>query len=213
MPLEAQAKLLRVLQDGMVDRIGSTASVPVDVRIVAATNAHLQDAIKKGTFRSDLFYRLHVFPVSIPPLRDRREDIPPLADHFLAQAAAKLKRRHLKLGRQSLERLLEYSWPGNVRELQSLIDRAVILSTGDTVEIDKAYFPKTSLPLEPPTSEATPTTLHQLEHEHIIAILNRTGWRIYGPQGAAAQLGLNPETLRSKIRKLGLKKPSPTLST
>jgi formate hydrogenlyase transcriptional activator len=213
MPLEAQAKLLRVLQDGMVDRIGSTASVPVDVRIVAATNAHLQDAIKKGTFRSDLFYRLHVFPVSIPPLRERREDIPPLADHFLAQAAAKLKRRHLKLGRQSLERLLEYSWPGNVRELQSLIDRAVILSTGDTVEIDKAYFPKTSLPLEPPASEAMPTTLHQLEHEHIIAILNRTGWRIYGPQGAAAQLGLNPETLRSKIRKLGLKKPSPTLST
>lgn len=215
MPLEAQAKLLRVLQDGMVDRIGSTASVPVDVRIVAATNAHLQDAIKKGTFRSDLFYRLHVFPVSIPPLRERREDIPLLADHFLAQAAAKLKRRHLKLGRQSLDRLLEYTWPGNIRELQSLIDRAVILSTGDTVEIEEAFFPKTShLPASSvPVSETTPTTLHQLEHEHIFAVLKRTGWRIYGPHGAAAQLGLNPETLRSKIRKLGLKKPSPTLST
>ncbi|WP_447979004.1 sigma 54-interacting transcriptional regulator [Candidatus Nitrospira bockiana] len=207
MPLEAQAKLLRVLQDGMVDRIGGTTSVSVDVRIVAATNADLGEAIKKGTFRSDLFYRLHVFPVVIPPLRERREDIPLLADHFLSQAAARLKRRELQLSRPSLDRLMRYSWPGNVRELQNLIERAVILTTGETVEIDDGLFPKTQ-----PTADLSPgigrTTLQQIEYEHILSVLERTGWRIYGPDGAAAQLGLNPETLRSKLRKLGLKKPS-----
>ena len=213
MPLEAQAKLLRVLQDGMVDRIGSTASVPVDVRIVAATNAHLEDAIKKGTFRSDLFYRLHVFPVSIPPLRERQEDIPLLADHFLAQAAGRLRRGRLQMSRQSMERLMHYDWPGNIRELQNLIDRAAILTTGALVDISEAFFPKTSLSSEPPASQTAPTTLHQLEHEHILAALNKAGWRIYGPQGAAAHLGLNPETLRSRIRKLGLKKPSQTVPT
>lgn len=208
MPLETQAKLLRVLQDGMVDRIGSTNSIPVDVRIVAATNADLEDAIKKGTFRSDLFYRLHVFPVTIPPLRERPEDIPLLAGHFLSQTGAKLKRRKLKLGRQSLERLVQYAWPGNVRELQNLIERAVILSTTDTVEIDEAFFPKTTLATTPVPPISTATTLQQLEREHIVSVLEKTGYRIYGPQGAAAQIGLNPETLRSKLRKLGIKKPS-----
>lgn len=213
MPMEAQAKLLRVLQDGMVDRIGSTASFPVDVRIVAATNAHLEDAIKKGMFRSDLFYRLHVFPVSIPSLRERQEDIPLLADHFLAQAAVRLKRDRLRLSHQSLDRLMHYSWPGNIRELQNLIDRAAILATGVVVDIDEAFFPKTSFLQAPSGSQPAPTTLHQLEHDHLVAALNKSGWRIYGPQGAAAQLGLNPETLRSKIRKLGLKKPSQTVPT
>lgn len=211
MPLEAQAKLLRVLQDGMVDRIGSTTSVPVDVRIVAATNAQLEDAIKKGTFRADLYYRLHVFPVSVPPLRERQEDIPLLADHFLAQAAARLRRGPLRLSPQSMERLMNYSWPGNVRELQNLIDRAAILTTGGIVEIEEAFFPKTSPP-PTPSAPQSPPTLHQLEQDHIVATLNKAGWRIYGPDGAAARLGLNPETLRSRIRKLGLKKPSQSAS-
>lgn len=211
MPLEAQAKLLRVLQDGMVDRIGSTTSVPVDVRIVAATNAQLEDAIKKGTFRADLYYRLHVFTVSVPPLRERQEDIPLLADHFLAQAAARLRRGPLRLSRQLMERLMNYSWPGNVRELQNLIDRAAILTTGGIVEIEEAFFPKTPPP-PIPSAPQLPPTLHQLEQDHIVAMLNKAGWRIYGPDGAAARLGLNPETLRSRIRKLGLKKPSQSAS-
>jgi formate hydrogenlyase transcriptional activator len=182
--------------------------VPVDVRIVAATNADLAEAIKKGTFRADLFYRLHVFPVSVPPLRERREDIPVLAAHFLSLAAAKLKKRPLTLDPASLQRLVHYDWPGNVRELQSLIDRAVILSRSEIVVIDEAFFPKLETRPVASSPGATAMTLEQLERQHILSVLELTGWRVYGPQGAAAQLGLNPETLRSKLRKLGLKKSS-----
>ena len=212
MPLEAQAKLLRVLQDGQVDRVGGTQPVPVDVRVVAATNANLSHAIAQGKFRSDLFYRLHVFPVSIPPLRERREDIRLLAQHFLAQAAIKLKRPDVTLAPLSLDRLEKYNWPGNIRELQSVIERAVILAQFMVVEIDERFLPPVS-PVSRPSYEpsmlppAQATNLAALERDHIASVLEKTAWRIYGFHGAAQQLGLNPETLRSRLRKLGLKRP------
>jgi formate hydrogenlyase transcriptional activator len=213
MPLEAQAKLLRVLQDGLVDRVGGTQPVPVDVRIVAATNADLSHAIAQGRFRSYLFYRLNVFPVSIPPLRERREDIRLLAQHFLRQAAVKLKRPDVTLAPLSLDRLEKYNWPGNIRELQSVIERAVILAQFMVVEIDERFLPPVN-PVSRPSSEplmlpsAHATNLAALEREHIASVLEKTAWRIYGSHGAAQQLGLNPEKLRSRFLKLGMKRPS-----
>jgi formate hydrogenlyase transcriptional activator len=213
MPLEAQAKLLRVLQDGQIDRVGGTQPIPVDVRIVAATNADLSHAIAQGRFRSDLFYRLHVFPVSIPPLRERREDIRLLAQHFLAQAAIKLKRPDVTLAPLSVDRLEKYNWPGNIRELQSVIERAVILAQFMVVEIDERFLPPVT-PVSRPSGEpsmlppAQATNLAALERDHIASVLEKTAWRIYGSHGAAHQLGLNPETLRSRLRKLGIKRPT-----
>lgn len=206
MPLETQAKLLRVLQDGIVDRIGGTQPVSVDVRLIAATNADLSNAIQQGTFRADLYYRLHIFPISVPPLRERREDIHLLAQHFLAQIGAKLKRPHLTFDPQSLARLLAYNWPGNVRELQNVIERAVILSGSSQVTVDEMLLPTVKVgPHQPPEQ---PVNLSDRERQHIMDILDRTKWRIYGDQGAAQLLGLNPETLRSRLRKLGIKRPS-----
>ncbi|WHZ13975.1 MAG: Transcriptional regulator, Fis family [Nitrospira sp.] len=206
MPLETQAKLLRVLQDGMVDRIGGTQPVSVDVRLIAATNADLSSAIQQGTFRADLYYRLHIFPISVPPLRERREDIHLLAQHFLAQIGTKLKRPHLTFDPQSLARLLAYNWPGNVRELQNVIERAVILSGSSQVTVDEMLLPAVKVgPHQPPEQ---PVNLSDLERQHIMDVLDRTKWRIYGDQGAAQLLGLNPETLRSRLRKLGIKRPS-----
>jgi formate hydrogenlyase transcriptional activator len=201
MPLEAQAKLLRVLEDGQVDRVGSSQSIPVDVRIIAATNTDLVAAISAGRFRPDLFYRLHVFPIVIPPLRERPKDIPLLARHFLEHFRSKLKRQHLGFSAQSMDRLVQYTWPGNVRELQNVIERAVILARSSTIEIDDQFLAPRSSLAEPDTTD----NLQELERQHIIQILNRTQWRIYGPNGAAAQLGLNPSTLRSRLKKLGLK--------
>jgi formate hydrogenlyase transcriptional activator len=206
MPMETQAKLLRVLQDGMVDRIGGTQPVSVDVRLIAATNADLSTAIRQGTFRADLYYRLHIFPISVPPLRERREDIHLLAQHFLAQIGAKLKRPHLTFDPQSLARLLTYNWPGNVRELQNVIERAVILSGSSLVTVDEMLLPTVKVAPHQPAEQ--PVNLSDLERQHIIDVLDRTKWRIYGDQGAAQLLGLNPETLRSRLRKLGIKRPS-----
>ncbi len=205
MPMETQAKLLRVLQDGMVDRIGGTQPVSVDVRLIAATNADLSAAIQQGTFRADLYYRLHIFPIAVPPLRERREDIYALAQHFLAQIGAKHKRPHLTFDPQSMARLLAYNWPGNVRELQNVIERAVILSGSSQVTVDEML-----LPMVQASRAASPNqtdNLEDLERHHITLMLERTNWRIYGDHGAANLLGLNPETLRSRLRKLGIRRP------
>ncbi|GMV49928.1 MAG: Formate hydrogenlyase transcriptional activator FhlA [Nitrospirae bacterium] len=206
MPLETQAKLLRVLQDGMVDRLGGSQPVAVDVRLIAATNADLQAVVRQGTFRADLFYRLHIFPIHVPPLRERREDIHLLAQHFLAQIGHKLRRPHLTFDPRSLARLLAYHWPGNVRELQNVIERAVILSGSSHVTVDEVLLPGTQA--TPDTRQEHPANLSDLERRHIVDILERTNWRIYGEQGAAQLLGLNPETLRSRLRKLGIRRPS-----
>lgn len=205
MPLETQAKLLRVLQDGMVDRIGGSQPVSVNVRLIAATNADLSAAIQQGTFRADLYYRLHIFPIAVPPLRERREDIQLLAQHFLGQIGAKHKRPDLTFDSQSMARLLSYNWPGNVRELQNVIERAVILSSSSKVTVDEMLLP--ILQVGQAALSNRSESLQDLERHHIIMMLERTKWRIYGDQGAANLLGLNPETLRSRLRKLGIRRP------
>ena len=205
MPFEAQAKLLRVLEEGMVDRVGGTHPVPVDVRIIAATNADLTSAVSTGRFRSDLYYRLNVFPIVIPPLRDRREDIPLLVRHFLEAYRIKLNRPALELSAESMERLVNSPWPGNVRQLQNVIERAVILSRSRVVTIDAETLAdgKNSPPLGTPS----PSSLMDMERSHILSALESSHWRIYGPYGAAERLGLNPSTLRSRMKKLGLSRP------
>jgi len=203
LPLEAQAKLLRVLQDGLIDRVGGHEPIPVDVRIITATNSDLGTVIAEGRFRPDLFYRLNVFPIAIPPLRDRPEDIPVLARHFVRQDSLKLKRPCRDIEEASMQRLVQYSWPGNVRELQNVIERAVILTHSPEVEIDELLLASSGSNGHLESS----MRLHDLEHAHIRRTLEQTEWRIDGPFGAARQLGLHPSTLRSRLKKLGIKRP------
>ncbi len=207
MPLDAQVKLLRVLEDGLIDRVGGMQSIPVDVRVLAATNADLITASSEGRFRSDLYYRLHVFPIVLPPLRERPEDIPLLVKHFLEQYRLKLKRPPLALSHESMTRLCRYSWPGNVRELQNVIERAVILARSSTVEVEADLVAHSDAEAQ----NESPVNLVEMERQHILSVLTRTHWRIYGPHGAAGQLGVNPSTLRSRLKKLGLSRPTKQL--
>lgn len=206
MPLETQSKLLRVLQDGMVDRLGGAQPISVNVRVIAATNADLPRAVKEGKFRKDLFYRLNVFPIGIPPLRNRPEDIPSLAGHFLEQYGVKLNRSFDGIEPESLESLIRYSWPGNVRELENVIERAMIVSKSLRLRIDQRFL-ATEESDSLPSSQAT---LQEVERHYIASTLASTNWRIEGPDGAAQKLGIAPSTLRSRIRKLGLHRPTPT---
>jgi len=203
LPLEAQAKLLRVLQDGLIDRVGGHQPVPVDVRIITATNSDLGTVIGEGRFRPDLFYRLNVFPIAIPALRDRPDDIPLLARHFVQQYSLKLKRPCRDIEGGSMRRLVQYSWPGNVRELQNVIERAVILTHSPKIEIDEHLLASSGSN----GHAESPTRLHDLEHAHIRRTLEQTDWRIDGPYGAARQLGLHPSTLRSRLKRLGITRP------
>ncbi|MGA6828830.1 sigma 54-interacting transcriptional regulator [Nitrospira sp. NS4] len=202
MPLEAQAKLLRVLEDRLVDRIGGTRPLPVDVRVIAATNSDLVAAVSDGRFRSDLYYRIHVFPILVPPLRERREDIQLLACHFLEAYQVKLKRSALELSTEAMSRLTTYAWPGNVRELQNVIERAVILARSTVVEIEPQFLVTST------SHDEVSPNLTDMERRHIVRVLESTHWRIYGPQGAAAQLRMNPSTLRSRMKKLGVSRPA-----
>ncbi len=190
-PFEAQAKLLRVLEEGLVDRVGGTQPVPIDVRIIAATNADLASAVKGGRFRSDLYYRLNVFPISLPPLRERREDIPLLVRYFLDAHCTKLKRPALELSAESMEPLLNYSWPGNVRQLQNVTERAVILARSMTVTIEPDAL------AGGPAPSASASSLLEVERRHILSALESSHWRVYGQHGAAARLGLNPTPSQS----------------
>jgi formate hydrogenlyase transcriptional activator len=203
MPLETQAKLLRVLQDGMVDRLGGKQPVRVDVRVIAATNRNLPAAVKNGAFRADLFYRLNVFPIGVPPLRNRPEDIPLLARHFLQQYGMKLGRSCKDIDQESLERLIRYTWPGNVRELENVIERAMILSREPILRVDQHVLGSqdSSVTTSPPAS------LKDLERQHILQILTLTHWRIEGPDGAAIRLGIPPGTLRSRMKQFGMTRP------
>ena len=198
--LSAQAKLLRVLQEQEFERVGGSETLRVDVRVIAATNRNLADEVRAGRFRSDLYYRLNVFPVEIPALRQRVTDIPLLARFFLTKYAKKFGKRFDDIDPAGLEYLREYSWPGNVRELQNVIERAVILSQGSLLEI---------APLQPARAHPEAVTgklptLEALEREHITRTLEATGWQISGAKGAAAILGMNPNTLRSRMLKLGV---------
>lgn len=204
MPLETQAKLLRVLQDGMIDRLGGKQPIRVDVRIIAATNRDLSEAIKLGTFRADLLYRLNVFPIQLPTLRERPEDIPSLARYFLELYAVKLCRSCTHIGPDSLERLVRYSWPGNVRELANVIERSLILSHESILRIENHL-----LGLQDSSFTSLPSSgLKDFERRHILQTLSLTAWRIDGLDGAAARLGIPPSTLRSRMKQLGIKRPT-----
>ena len=219
LPAQAQAKLLRVLQEREVQRVGATKPVPINVRIIAATNRDLESCIHAGTFRSDLFYRLSVFPIFLPPLRERRQDIPRLAAHFVARFA---ERQHVALPAWApgvLEQLADYEWPGNIRELQNVIERAVILARDGVITRDLIALRR--VPESPPVhvraAEAPPPQNHpatnlvpfsEAERRAILRALELTGWRISGRQGGAEVLGLKPTTLHAKMKKLGITRPS-----
>jgi transcriptional regulator with GAF, ATPase, and Fis domain len=199
LPLELQVKLLRVLEDGQLERIGGTKTLTVDVRVIAATNRDLSKLVAQRAFREDLYYRLNVFPIAVPPLRERREDIPLLVWSFARQFGKALGKPVERIPQATMEALQRYPWPGNVRELRNEIERAIILSEGSTLRVPVGL-------VAGPILDA-PTTLEDAERQHILAALEQTGWRVRGPKGAAALLGLKPTTLESRIKKLGLSHP------
>lgn len=201
LPLEMQAKLLRVIQDGEFERLGSPRTIKIDVRIIAATNRNIVDEVRNGMFREDLFYRLNVFPITLPPLRQRKEDIPLLVKHFVAKFNKKIGKQINLVSKYALTTLQTHHWPGNVRELESAIERAVILSDGTSLQVLDRFETFNKLP----TIEATSVkALVDLEHDHIVNVLKQTSWRIEGPKGAALILGLNASTLRARMRKYGI---------
>ena len=205
-PLELQSKLLRVLQEQEFERLGSSRTLRVDVRIVAATNADLAELVAEKKFRSDLYYRLNVFPITVPPLRERPEDIPLLVNFFAHKFAQQMKKPIESVPKETMAALTSYHWPGNIRELQNLVERGVILSRGSSLEI-----PLTELKQSTKGSSHTngSTTLEAVEREHILRVLGESGWVIGGPTGAAARLGVNRTTLNHRMRKLGISRPQP----
>ena len=198
LPLALQPKLLHILQQGEFERIGSSKTIKTDVRIISATNKVLQDEINKGKFRNDLFYRLNVYPITIAPLRERKPDIVPLAEHYIKIYSEKFNKPIKAISKSSIEQMMNYSWPGNVRELENVIERSIINSNNLILNLedltDKNVLPVKELALE------------EFEKRHIINVLEKTNWKIFGSNGAAILLKMNPETLRSKIRKLKIKK-------
>lgn len=199
LPLELQSKLLRVLQEGEFERLGSSRTIKVDVRVIAATNRDLKEEVQAGRFRQDLYYRINVFPLSVPPLRKRVEDIPLLVQAFVQRFNKKLGKQIDTIPQKTMEALQQYPWPGNIRELQNVIERAVITS------------PDSGLYVEIPALTSQPVlhqkTLEQMEHDYILQVLKETNWTIGGKSGAASVLGLPPSTLRSRMQKLGIKRP------
>jgi transcriptional regulator with GAF, ATPase, and Fis domain len=201
MPLELQCKLLRVIQDGEFERLGNPRTIKVNVRIIAASNRNLEEEIRAGRFREDLFYRLSVFPITIPPLRQRKEDIPLLINYFVAKYNKKIGKKIETVSKETLNVFQEYHWPGNVRELENVIERAVITSQGPALKVMDRFdtFRK-------PAGGQDVQALTDLERDHILQVLQKTGWRIEGEKGAAILLGLNPSTLRARMRKYGLRR-------
>lgn len=203
LPADAQAKLLRVLQEREFDRVGGTAPIKVDVRVLAATNRDLLKAVREKAFREDLYYRLSVFPLHLPPLRDRKEDIPPLALFLVNKFAARIGKLVDGIEKKTMQRLLAYPWPGNIRELENVIERAVILATTPTLEIGADVLP---VNVEATVAACQPATLEATERDHILNVLQQTGWVVEGPRGAARILDLHPNTLRSRMKKLGIRR-------
>ena len=201
--LDLQVKLLRVLEEGRFERLGSTKSLQVNVRIIAATNRDLAQEVAAGRFRKDLYYRLNVFPISIPPLREHSEDVPPLVWAFVKQYEKKMGKRVDHIPRKDMDAMQRYPWPGNARELRNIVEHAMITSTGETLR------------LRPPQAESeefsTNRNLEDVERLHILGILEKTGWRVTGKGGAAEILGLKRTTLQSRMKKLGIKRPGRTM--
>jgi formate hydrogenlyase transcriptional activator len=223
LPLDTQVKLLRVLQESEFEPVGSNRSVSVDVRIICATNRNLEESIKASTFRSDLYYRLNVFPLHVPPLRERRSDSDQLATFFVSRYARNLGKKITGISEATRQKLLSYSWPGNIRELQNLIERALILSTGPILELESDLTSVPSAPVfsdfQPEAPELLPyvdrsplKTLQEVERDHILAVLQETHGVIEGSNGAARTLGMHPNTLRHRMEKLGIKRSAHRIS-
>jgi formate hydrogenlyase transcriptional activator len=202
LPLDLQSKLLRVIQEGAFERLGSTKTIHVNVRIIAATNRDLSLEVQQGEFREDLFYRLNVFPITIPPLRERTEDIPPLVWAFVRNLEKKMGKQINSIPRRSMEALQRYSWPGNVRELRNVIEHAMIVTRDKILNL---RAPAVSIVEK---TEDNNLELEAVERKHILTTLQRSGWRINGAGGAAEALGIKRTTLQAKMKKLGLKRPS-----
>ena len=214
--LDLQAKLLRVLQEGEIEPVGGTSNQKVDVRVIAATNRDLETEVAAGRFREDLYFRLNVFPLMLPALRDRGDDVILLADSFAEKTSRRMGRPIAPLSPSDKERLRRYTWPGNIRELQNVIERAVITARDDSLNLDRA-LPETasqSDAAEPPVtvietkSILTADQLQDLERRNLLNALTSTGWRVSGKSGAAALLGMAPSTLNSRLKALGLRRPS-----
>lgn len=199
LPLELQVKLLRVIQENEFERLGGSRTLKVDVRIIAATNRNLKLEVEQGTFREDLWYRLNVYPITVPPLRQRREDIPLLVEHFAAMYAKKAGKSISSVSPRAMQSLKDHSWPGNIRELANVIERAVIHTQGSALHVVDQF--------EPADDDSVPTqTLEEVERDYILRTLESTGWRVEGKHGAAKVLGLNPSTLRTRMLKLGIQR-------
>jgi transcriptional regulator with GAF, ATPase, and Fis domain len=201
LPLELQAKLLRVVQDGEFERVGSSRTVKVDVRIIAATSRNMKEEISQRRFREDLFYRLNVFPITIPPLRKRKEDIPLLVNEFVNRYARKMGKQISSVSSKDMVAMQDYSWPGNIRELEGVVERMVITAHGPVLRLAETL--DTDGDVE---RDAADDDLEAVEREHIRKVLVRTGWKIEGPGGTAEVLNINPSTLRARLRKLNLQR-------
>ena len=198
LPMNVQPKLLHILQQGEFERIGSSKTIKTDVRIIAATNKVIEDEIIKGRFRNDLYYRLNVFPISVAPLRERKTDISLLAEHYAKIYSERFNKPIKAISKKSIQQMTNYTWPGNVRELENVIERAIITSQNQILNVELlSKTDNTSNDLIP---------LEELEKKHIISVLEKTYWKISGTGGAASLLKINPETLRSRMRKLGIKR-------
>jgi transcriptional regulator with GAF, ATPase, and Fis domain len=229
MPMEMQPKLLRLLQEREFERVGSSKTLHSNARLVAATNRDLGAMVCDRSFREDLYYRLNVFPIHLPPLRERKEDIPLLAEKFMRQFAARMNKSVERISLESLARLVDYDWPGNIRELQNVLERAVILAQGAELDIsvvgDRLAQREPSVPPPPQSSSPTaaltpsacnagPSTLwREVEKAHFLAVLERTNWVIAGPNGAAARLGMKRSTLNFRLKKLGITRAAAAFSS
>jgi formate hydrogenlyase transcriptional activator len=202
LPLELQPKILRVLQEGEFERIGNPKTLKVDVRIIAATNRKLSEEIKNGNFREDLYYRLNVFPIFIPPLRERKEDIPLLINYFVNNFSRKVGKKIETISQGMMEQMMEYSWPGNIRELENIIERAVITNEGSKLILNEILPKKVMFS----SADAELKTLEDMERQHIIKVLEKTNWQVSGDKGAAKILGIKRTTLEARIKRLNIQK-------
>jgi transcriptional regulator with GAF, ATPase, and Fis domain len=213
LPLETQTKLLRILQEQEFERVGGSQTQKVDVRVIAATNRNLEEEVRRGAFRADLFYRLNVFPIEVPPLRERKDDVPLLAGYFVRKFSQRMGKRIQGINRAVYEQLHQYDWPGNVRELANLLERAVILCQSDILELKHLAVSRGKLGT---TGSAGPAeglpTIEEAERRLILRALEQTGGVLAGPNGAAQILGLNRSTLWSRMKKLGIELPKPNSS-
>ena len=201
LPLELQPKLLRVIQDGEFERLGNSSTIKVDTRIIAATNRNLEEEVRKGHFRDDLWYRLNIFPITMPPLRDRMEDIPLLVDFYVKKISKRMGKTIEIIPASVMDALQNYHWPGNVRELENVLERAVINSSGPKLRlVDELKKPFKDL-------STSQKTLEAVERDHIIRVLEQTQWKVSGKKSAAEILGLNRSTLRARMRKFDIRKP------